>query len=876
MGRHQFTYQWVARQFSWRFFSSYIPDKATPTKSLKTFSHIFQQCSDGRALNPGKQAHSRMIVSGFKPTIFVTNCLIKMYVKYCNVEYATRVFDGMPERDAFSWNTMIFGYVECGKMDFALPLFELMPMKDVVSWNALISGYLQNGDHQKSIDVYVHMRSNDMAFDRTTLAVVLKACSVMEDFGLGIQIHSLALKTGFDVDVFTGSALLDMYGKCKKLTYSLQVFDELPEKNWVSWNAVIAGCVHNDQFIRAVEIFKRMQKAGLGVSQSTYASLFRSCAGLSVYKLGSQLHGHVMKTNFCSDVIVGTATLDMYAKCKSMSDARKLFDSMPNHNLQSYNAIIVGYARNGQGIEALHLFMLLRKSDLGFDETSLSAAFGACAVIKRYLEGLQLHGLAVKTNLMSNICVANAILDMYGKCGYLTEACGLFDEMIRRDAISWNAIIAAHEQNDIRVETLQLFVCMLRSRMEPDQFSYGSVLKACAAQQALNHGMEIHSRVIKSGMGTDTFVGGALVDMYSKCAMMEEAEKIHHRTYEQTMVSWNAIISGFSQQRQSEDAQRFFSQMLEMGVEPDNFTYAAVLDTCANLATVGLGMQIHAQIIKQELHTDVYITSTLVDMYSKCGHVQDSRLIFDKARKRDPVTWNAMICGYAHYGLGEEALKVFENMQLENVKPNYATFVSVLRACAHIGNVERGKHYFLTMQTVYNLSPQLDHYSCMVDIIGRSGQLNEALRLIEEMPFEPDAVIWRTMLSICTLHGNIELAERAARSILQLDPQDSAAYVLLSNIYADSGMWNEMSQMRRAMRCNKIKKEPGCSWIEVKDEVHAFLVGEKAHPRCKEIYERLHLLFDEMKGAGYMPYNHFDELENEECEEELRNFAYKA
>ncbi|KAK9272083.1 hypothetical protein L1049_002452 [Liquidambar formosana] len=663
-----------------------------------------------------------------------------------------------------------------------------------------------------------------------------------------------------------------MYAKCKKLDESVWFFHEMPEKNWVSWSAIIAGCVQNDELIGGLALFKDMQRAGVGVSQSTYASIFRSCAGLSALRLGSQLHAHALKTDFGSDVIVGTATLDMYAKCDNLPDARKLFNSLSYHSLQSYNSIIIGYARSNQGFEALRLFQNSQKIGLGFDEISLSGAFSACAVIKGHLEGLQVHGLAIKSSLRSNICVANAILDMYGKCGALVEACCVFEEMIRRDAVSWNAIIAAHEQNGIEEETLSLFVSMLRCRMEPDEFTYGSVLKACAGQKALNYGMEIHDKIIKSGLGLDLFVGSALVDMYCKCGMMEEAQKLHDRIGDQMMVSWNAIISGFSLQKQSEEAQKFFSQMLEMGVNPDNFTYATVLDTCANLATVGLGKQIHAQIIKQDLQSDVYITSTLVDMYSKCGDMHNSWLMFEKASKRDFVTWNAMICGYAHHGLGEEALKIFEMMQLENVKPNHATFVAVLRACGYMGLVDKGFNYFYSMLDDYGLDPQLEHYSCMVDIIGRSGQVSEAFKLINEMPVEADAVIWRTLLSICKIHGNVEVAEKAASSILQLDPKDSSAYILLSNIYADAGMWGEVSKMRRMMRCNGLKKEPGCSWIEVKDEVHTFLVGDKAHPRCKEIYEKLDVLIGEMKWVGYVPDIDFvldEEVEQHEQQDEL-------
>ncbi|XP_017975619.1 PREDICTED: pentatricopeptide repeat-containing protein At3g02330 [Theobroma cacao] len=817
------------------------------TRKKKTFSHIFQECSNQTSLNPGKQAHCQMIISGFIPTIFVANCLIQLYIKCGNLGYANKVFDRMSQRDIVSWNALVFGYASNGMMGIAKSYFDEMPEKDVVSWNSLISGYLKNGEGLKAIKVFVLMGSVGVQFDWTSFAVVLKACALLEEFYVGVQVHGIAVKIGFDKDVVTGSALVDMYGKCRRLDDSIRFFYQMPEKNWVSWSAAISGCVQNDKFVKSVDLFKEMQREGIEVNQSAYASVFRSCAGLSAFRLGRQFHGHALKSNFGLDLIVGTAILDMYAKCGSMTDAQKLFNLFPIRNLQSFNAIITGYARCDQGFQALHLLQILLKSDLGFDQISLSGAFSACAVIKGSLEGVQVHALAVKSNFESNICVANAILDMYGKCGALAEACRVFHEMDRRDAISWNAIIAAHEQNGNEEETLSHFVSMLHSGMEPDEFTYGSVLKACSGQQTLNYGMEIHNRIIKSGMGLHSFVGSALVDMYSKCGMMEEAEKIHHRIEQQTMVCWNAIISGFSLQKESEEAQNFFSRMLEMGVKPDHFTYATVIDTCANLATVGLGKQIHAQIIKLELQSDVYICSTLVDMYSKCGNMHDSKLMFEKATDRDFVTWNAMICGYAQHGLGEEALKVFEDMILENVTPNHATFVSVLRACAHIGLVEKGLHFFGLMSSDYGLAPHLEHYSCMVDIMGRAGQVSEALKLINDMPFEPDDVIWRTLLSICKIHRNVEVAEKVANSLLQLDPQDSSAYILLSNIYADAGMWDKVSDMRKIMRYNKLKKEPGCSWIEVKDEVHAFLVGDKAHPRCKEIYEKLGILVDEMR-----------------------------
>ncbi|OWM64474.1 pentatricopeptide repeat-containing protein At3g02330, mitochondrial [Punica granatum] len=842
----------------------------TPAKR-KTFSHIFQDCSIQKAISSGKEAHAQMIVSGFTPTVFVENCLMQMYVKCSNLDYARKVFDGMPQRDTVSWNALVFGYAGHGAMRAADALFRLMPERDIISWNCLISGFAQNEDCVKSIGVFKEMRQVGTGFDHSTLSIILKVSSLLEDLGLGVQVHVLAIRTGFHDNVVTASALVDMYGKCKQLESSLRLFQEMPERNLVSWSALIACYVQNDQLIKAIDIFKEMQRAGVGVSQSTYASVLRSSAGLTALRLGSQFHGHALKSNFGDDVIVATATLDMYGKCERLDDAQKLFKMMPRPSLQSYNAIIIGYSQSDKGSEALLLFRLLQRSGLGFDEISLSGALSACGVFKGLIEGLQVHTLTIKSTFRSSICVKNAILDMYGKCGALREACLVFDEMERRDAVSWNAIIAAHEQNEDGERTLELFASMVHSGMEPDEFTYGSVLKACGGLQALSCGVEIHNRIIKLGTGLDMFVGTALIDMYSKCGIVEEAEKIHNRLEQQTTISWNAIISGLALQNQSEEAHRYFSWMLENNAEPDSFTYATILDTCANLATISLGKQIHARILKLKLQEDVYICSTLVDMYSKCGNLNDSHLMFEKAPNRDFVTWNAMICGYSQHGLGEQALQVFERMQHHNVKPNHATFVSVLRACAHMGLPEKGLEYFEMMLGEYKLDPQLEHYCCMVDILGRSGRVNEALKLICQMPIEADAVIWRTLLSTCTTHGSVEVAEKAASYILQLEPEDSSTYVLLSNIYANAGMWEEVSKMRKAMRSNKLRKEPGCSWIQVKDEVHMFLVGDRAHPSCEEIYEKLNLLIAETKGSGNMidsecPFN--EETREDACEQQ--------
>ncbi|ERN05800.1 hypothetical protein AMTR_s00006p00257350 [Amborella trichopoda] len=618
-----------------------------PTPLRKTYSHILQECAIRRS-EAGREAHAHMITSGFKPSIFVFNCLINMYLKSSNTHDALNVFKQMPHKDLVSYNSMIYQYSFTNSMPSALSLFNSMPIKDAISWNSLMAGYSQNGDHFKPLFLFKQMLETDVGPDHTSFAIVLKACATLEGFEQGIQVHGCAIQMGFNRDVVTGSALIGMYAKCGKLVFARRLFEELPERNWVSWSAMIAGYVLNEQGLNGLELFLEMQREEIGVSQSVYASVFRSIAGLLMLNLGFQFHGHAIKTGFFQDTIVGTSILDMYAKCERLDIAKLVFELLPQKNLQSWNALIVGFARSKQGFEALKFFRLLKRDGFKADAITLSGVLSACATLEALSQGSQIHTLSLKTSYGSDICVSNALLDMYAKCKSLEEACKVFGEMVYRDSVSWNAIITGYEQNGDDMETLSHYNLMLSYAMKPDEFTYGSVLKACSGLQTLKLGMEIHTRVIKSGLELDPFVGSALVDMYCKCGSLEDAENLHGRI-EKQIVSWNAMISGFSQQKQSEESQKLFSEMLDLGLKPDNFTYATVLDTCANLATVG----------------------------------------------------------------GKEALEIFERMKRENVKPNHATFVSVLRACGYVGLTEGGLGYFDSMVRDHGLSPQLEHYACL-------------------------------------------------------------------------------------------------------------------------------------------------------------------
>jgi len=321
---------------------------------------------------------------------------------------------------------------------------------------------------------------------------------------------------------------------------------------------------------------------------------------------------------------------------------------------------------------------------------------------------------------------------------------------------------------------------------------------------------------------------------------------------ERNVVSWNALIAGYTQNNNGEDALKLYSQMQGIGMKPSAFTFSSILSACASLAVMEQGKWVHAHIIKTGCKLDVFVGNALVDMYGKCGCIEDARQVFDRLPRRDVVSWNAMITVCAQHGHGKEAVRLFENMQLAGLNPNRITILCVLSACSHAGLVNEGRFYFDSMNSKHGITPTADHYACIVDILGRAGHINEAEDLINRMPIEPTAGIWGALLGACRVHGNMDVGKRAAECLFELEPHDAGPRVLLSNIYAAAGRWDDAAKVRKMMKESGVKKEPGCSWVEVENTVHTFVVNDRSHPLTEKIYAMLKDLNGKMKEAGYV------------------------
>ncbi|KAL2466669.1 Tetratricopeptide repeat (TPR)-like superfamily protein [Abeliophyllum distichum] len=454
-----------------------------------------------------------------------------------------------------------------------------------------------------------------------------------------------------------------------------------------------------------------------------------------------------------------------------------------------------------------------------------------------------------------NVMSFNILIGGYIQCGELDCAIELFEQMSDRNVATWNAIVTGMVQFEFNEEGLYMFSRMHALGFLPDYYTLGSALRGCAGLKDLSRGSQIHGYAVSSGLEFDLVVGSSLAHMYMKCGCLREGEGVIESMPVHNIVACNTLIAGKSQNGSSEGALDQYKIMKMAGFRPDKITLVSIISSCSELATLGQGQQVHAEVIKAGALSDVSVVSSLVSMYSRCGCLDDAVKVFyqREGTENDLVLWSSLISAYGFHGRGKEAVEVFNRMEHEGWIPNEVTFLSLLYACSHCGLKDQGLQYFDLMVKKYGLEPQLEHYTCVVDLLGRAGCLAEAESFVRSMPIKPDTITWKTLLSACKIHKNADLSRSIAGEILKMDPQDSASYVLLSNIQASAKRWHDVSEVRKAMRERMVKKEPGISWFELKNEIHHFIMGDKSHPQSEKIDLYLKELTAELKLHGYVP-----------------------
>ncbi|XP_062192344.1 pentatricopeptide repeat-containing protein At2g29760, chloroplastic-like isoform X2 [Phragmites australis] len=488
------------------------------------------------------------------------------------------------------------------------------------------------------------------------------------------------------------------------------------------------------------------------------------------------------------------------------------------------------------------LSLLRRPGYVNLDNYSLNIALSATARLPSVAVGVQLHSLSVKLGLVSDTFVLNSLINMYTSCSYPDAARLVLDSAPQGacDAVSWNTIIAGYVRGGMPNKALQAFGQMAKEQVMLDDVTLLNALVACARTASMKSGRLCHALVVVYGVGINCYMGSSLISMYAKCGLVEDARKVFDGMHERNVVCWTSMISGYTQLGKFKEAVKLFRDMQIAGIKADDATIATVVSSCAQMGALDLGRYVHAYCDVNGLGTELAVKNSLIDMYSKCGDIKMAYEIFCGLTKRDVFSWTAMIMGFAVNGFCGEALDLFSQMEGEGkVMPNEVTFLGVLTSCSHGGLVEQGYHHFHRMSMIYNLAPRIEHYGCMVDLLGRAKLLAEAEQFIQEMPIAPDVVVWRSLLFACRACGEVGLAEYVAERIQELEPKICGGHVLLSNVYATTSRWIDVNKVRTSMDGSRMSKQPGCSFIEVDGCVHEFFAGDESHFETEAIYNIL-------------------------------------
>ncbi|VFQ89980.1 unnamed protein product [Cuscuta campestris] len=767
-------------------------------------------------------------------------------------------------------NGLINLYAKCGNFGHALKLIEESPEPDMVSWSSLISGYTQNGLAQEASLAFKKMHSLGLKCNEFTFPSVLKACSLKKDLLLGKQIHGVVMVTGFSSDVFVANTLVALYAKSGELFYSRRLFEEISERNVVSWNALFSCYTQCDFFGEAVSLFQEMvHSSRIRPDEFSLSTILNACTGLADIYLGKETHCYLLKLGYGSDPFSSNALVDMYAKLGDLDDAIVVFQEISEPDIVSWNALIAGCVLHERHEQALDMLGRMRRSGMFPNMFTLSSALKASAALQLQTTGKTLHSLLIKKDIVLDPFVSVGLIDMYSKCGLVNDARLIYDLMPEKDLITLNAMIAGYSQNEADTECLSLFARMHRNGIMFDQTTLLVALNSTAGLQASDFCKQVHTLSVKFGFQSDLFLINSLIDSYGKCSQLTDAAKVFDECPFVDLPSFTSLITAYTQYGKGEEALKLYLRLQDLGITPDSFVCSSLLNACTDLSAYEQGKQIHVHVLKHGFIFDTFAGNSLVNMYAKCGSIEDAGRAFSEVPNKSIVSWSAMIAGLAQHGHAKKALELFNEMLSEGITPNHITLTSVLCACNHAGLISEARTHFKTMKERFGIEPTQEHYACLVDILGRAGELEEAFDIVNKMPFEANASVWGALLGASRTHKNVEIGEKAAHKLFALEPEKSGTHVLLANIYASVGLWGNVAEVRRLMRDNKVKKEPGMSWMEVKDTVYSFIVGDRNHPRSEEIYAKLEELGELMRKEGYVPMVEVDLHDVEKKQKEI-------
>ncbi|CAJ2644245.1 unnamed protein product [Trifolium pratense] len=644
--------------------------------------------------------------------------------------------------------------------------------------------------------------------------------------------------------------MISVYAKCYSFNDARNLFDEMPHRNIVSWTTMVSAFTNSGMPHEALKLYNEMLESKTEQpNQFLYSAVLKACGLAGNVELGKLVHDHICQSKLDVDIVLMNALLDMYVKCGSLMDAQRVFYEIPFKNATSWNTLILGHAKQGLIGDAMKLFDKMPEPDiiswnsiiaglvdhasahvlqfvsmmhvkgLKLDEFTFPNALKACGLGDELMLGREIHCYIIKSGFESSCYCISALIDMYSNCKLLGEAIKVFDQFFRNSPVSeslalWNSMLSGYLASGDYVEALSLIAHMHHAGVHFDFYTFSTVLKICIYFQNSCLASQVHGLVITSGYELDCVIGSILIDLYAKQGNINNALRLFERLPDKDVVAWSSLIAGCARFGSDKLAFSLFMDMIHLGLQIDHFVISIVLKACSSLASHQCGKQVHALCLKKGYEAERVITTALIDMYAKCGDIDDALALFGCLSEIDTMSWTSIIVGCAHNGRADEAISLLHKMIESDTKPNKITILGVLTACRHAGLVEEAWAVFNSIETKHGLIPCPEHYNCMVDILGQAGRFEEAGKLISEMPFKPDRTIWSSLLGACGTYKNRHLANIVAEHLLAASPEDVSVYTMLSNVYAALGMWDSLSKVREAVK--KVgKKEAGKSWIEI-------------------------------------------------------------
>ncbi|KAI3700607.1 hypothetical protein L2E82_45243 [Cichorium intybus] len=741
-----------------------------------------------------------------------------------------------------------------GQPHLARQLFDEIPQPTTVVWNAIIIGFICNNMPHEAILLYSQMKSKSFTSDSYTYSSILKACAETRTLQIGKAVHCHILRSQLYPSKIVCNSLLNMYATCFYHDVK-SVFESIPKRNVISWNILISWYVKTGLFIEAVRHFLKMLKSGLKPTVVSFVNVFPAIARIGHSDLADSVYCLLIKSGdeFSTDMFATSSAISMFSELGSIESARKIFDDSSLRNIEIWNTMISGYVQKNMPLEAIDLFihLLNTSDDVTIDDVTLISVLTAASQLQRIDLAKQIHAYIIKSVSLLPVIVMNGIIVMYSRCNSIQESLKAFQSMDEKDTVSWNTMISSFIQNGMDNEGLKLVFDMQKEGFLIDDVTITALLSAASNLRNWEIGKQTHGYLIRNGIQYEG-IESYLIDMYAKSGLIKVAQNLFERSCldDRDQATWNTMIAGNSQNGLIKPALEVFKQMIENKVPPNSVTLASILPGCSMIGSLKLAKEVHSFAIRRFLDHNIFVHSALVDMYSKLGIITYAENVFSLSLEKNAVTYTNMILGYGQHGMCEKSLRLFNSMKENGVKPDSVTIVAVLCACSYSGLVDEGLRLFESMEEEYEIVPSVEHYSCVVDMLGRVGRVSEAYDFVQKLGEKGnDLRIWGSLMGSCRTHGEFRLGKAVAQKLVEMGVGNKNAgyHVLLSNMYAEEGNWEFVDKLRKEMFEKGMVKETGFSWIDNGGRVDYFMSTDQNHVHGDEIYEMLDVLDTDMK-----------------------------